>query len=107
MVSCNKVSIVTYFWKRLVHNGPFFLSFPSSPSVRLTVLISCCKIHAILYERGKGNREVGGERREGIKWMNRVRDIYMYMPYQHDPHDNFSTMDPETWREISQIKSRT
>jgi len=77
MVSCNEVSIVWDFWKRLVHNGPFSVSFPSStPSVRLTVLILCCKIHAILYERGKENREVGGERREGFEWMNRVRDIY-------------------------------
>ena len=23
--------------------------------------------------------------------------IYMYMAYQHDPHDNFSLTDPETW----------
>ena len=50
------------------------------------------------------------ERREGIEWMNTVRDVYIYMcvkPYQHDPHDNFSLTDPETWGEISQIKSRT
>ena len=29
------------------------------------------------------------------------------MCVNHDPNDNFSLMDPETWREISQIKSRT
>ena len=81
----------TYSWKRLVHNGPFSYRFPPPlhPSC-LTVLISCCKIHAILYEKGKGNGEAGGERREGIEWMNRVRDIYIcnmcVKPYQHDPH---------------------